>query len=105
MAVGYCTMTASLSAPFPVANEGGIPMRYGLAALAACCVAGPLAGVPAPRPKLTLLYPSNRTGNLQIFVMNPDGTGAKNLTNTKAEDCYPAVSPDGSKIAFTSNRD
>lgn len=44
----------------------------------------------------------------EIFVMHPDGSGRMNLTNDggdDAEDRMPAVSPDGTKIAFMSNRD
>jgi|SRR5215203_7378175 len=36
-----------------------------------------------------------------IYVMNPDGTGERNLTNTSTEqEAVPAWSPDGEKIAF-----
>jgi TolB protein len=42
--------------------------------------------------------------NSEIFVMNRDGTSPVNLTNDPAFDGYPAWSPDGSKIAFASNR-
>jgi Tol biopolymer transport system component len=37
--------------------------------------------------------------------MNPDGSGVTRLTNSPEIDNQPAVSPDGNKIAFTSNRD
>jgi TolB protein len=37
--------------------------------------------------------------------MNADGSGQTNLTNNAAEDSRPAWSPDGSRIAFTSDRD
>jgi TolB protein len=40
-----------------------------------------------------------------IFVMNADGSGRTNLTNTFDSDFMPAWSPDGSKIVFTSHRD
>lgn len=40
-----------------------------------------------------------------IFLMNPDGSGAVNLTPTDGEDRQPAFSPDATKIAFASTRD
>jgi serine/threonine protein kinase/tetratricopeptide (TPR) repeat protein len=40
-----------------------------------------------------------------IYVVNVDGTGVKNLTNHAAVDQQPAWSPDGRKIAFVSRRD
>ena len=47
------------------------------------------------------------TFDYEIFVMNPDGSGRTNLTNDggdDAEDRMPAVSPDGTKVAFASDR-
>ena len=37
--------------------------------------------------------------------MDADGTGQTRLTNNKADDVYPAWSPDGSRIAFQAYRD
>ena len=40
-----------------------------------------------------------------IFVMNADGTGVVNLTESPESDVLPSWSPDGSRIAFMSDRD
>jgi TolB protein len=37
--------------------------------------------------------------------MNADGGQVRRLTQTKCLNCWPAFSPDGKRIAFTSNRD
>lgn len=44
-------------------------------------------------------------GHADIFRMNVDGTGRQPLTMHPANDSSPAVSPDGSRIAFESDRD
>ncbi len=54
---------------------------------------------------LLIAFTSNRTGDDDIFVINPDGSGQDNLTDNDAEDFNPVWSPDGSTIAFTSDRD
>lgn len=41
----------------------------------------------------------------EIFVMNVDGTGITAITNSEGDDRDPSWSPDGKKIAFTSERD
>jgi Tol biopolymer transport system component len=45
----------------------------------------------------------NHGGN-DVFVMNADGTGQTQLTTDLADDELPTWSPDGSRIAFDSNR-
>jgi dipeptidyl aminopeptidase/acylaminoacyl peptidase len=47
----------------------------------------------------------NPEGDYEIFTINPDGTGLIQLTHNSAQDYYPAWSPDGESIAFSSNRD
>ena len=49
-----------------------------------------------------IAYECYVNNNWEIFVMNPDGSGAVNLTDTpKQNEHYPQISPDGTKIAFT----
>ncbi|MGA7237783.1 MAG: hypothetical protein WBY44_19005, partial [Bryobacteraceae bacterium] len=40
-----------------------------------------------------------------IWIANENGTGAERLTDNAARDQFPRFSPDGSMIAFSSNRD
>ena len=44
----------------------------------------------------------NPAGTGEIFVVNPDGTNLRQLTNNNVDDWYPSFSPDGSKIVFVS---
>jgi TolB protein len=52
-----------------------------------------------------IAFASDRDGDFEIYVMNADGSGQTQLTHNTAFDAYPAWSPDGSKIAFVSERD
>jgi Tol biopolymer transport system component len=40
----------------------------------------------------------------EIYLMGPDGTDAKRLTNNTVADGFPAQSPDGRRIIFDTNR-
>lgn len=52
-----------------------------------------------------IAFDTDRDGNSEIYVMNPDGTGLMRLTNNAARDAEPFVSPDGTQILFVSDRD
>jgi TolB protein len=45
---------------------------------------------------------NNPEGDFEIFLMNPDGTKRKQLTENAADAFNPTLSPNGKKIAFTS---
>lgn len=51
-----------------------------------------------------LVFDSDRSGNREIWVVNADGTGLRNLTDDAATDMEPTWSPDGSTITWTSSR-
>lgn len=52
-----------------------------------------------------IAFVSDRDGNFEIYVMDPDGENQTNITNNPSEDRYPAWSPDNTRIAFVSDRD
>jgi Tol biopolymer transport system component len=50
-----------------------------------------------------LFFGTTRDGNFDIYSMAPDGTGQSRLTaHDTTNDAFPRLSPDGTKIAFTS---
>jgi len=52
-----------------------------------------------------IVYESGRNGRSQIFVINRDGTGRRQLTGGESPNAQPAVSPDGRKVLYVSLRD
>jgi Tol biopolymer transport system component len=50
-------------------------------------------------------FNSDRDGNGEIYVMNADGSGQRNITNHPANDGFGVWSPDGNRMAFVSDRD
>jgi TolB protein len=52
-----------------------------------------------------ILFMSQRDGNSEIYVMNPDGSEPMNLTQNAADERFPVWSPSGDQIVFWSNRD
>lgn len=51
-----------------------------------------------------IVFTSKRSGNYDLWLINVDGSGLRQLTNDPATDSAPAWSPDGTQIAFASSR-
>ena len=106
------------------------PSRWRVVAIAAAIVAGAallatpalgigdrllslIQGKPSPldvqapawsRDGRTIVFVSWRDGNGEVYAMDADGSGPRNLTQHPAKDVRPAWSPDGRRIAFVSRR-
>ena len=50
-----------------------------------------------------IVFDSNRSGNYDLYTVDPDGTGLTQLTNTAANERSPSYSPDGGRIYFDSD--
>jgi len=51
-----------------------------------------------------IVYNSARSGKWQVYIASADGTTISNLSNSSSNDADPAPSPDGTTIAFDSDR-
>ena len=63
------------------------------------------AGTSHPQAIGRIAFASNKDGNHEIYAMNADGSGVDRLTRDRGGDYSPSWSPDGSRIAFMSNRE
>ena len=69
-------------------------------------VLSPALQISAQAPKTAkIAFASNRDGNWEIYLMNPNGSQQERLTRNNALDHSPVWSPTGEQILFTSDRD
>jgi len=108
--------------PAPDLRPGGGDVPAGVTAATPTAATPTAAAAPPSTPALAAPIPllgrvafvSVRTGKAQIYVMPPlgpraqvngDGSGPVNISHDAANDLRPAWSPDGTRIAFQTDRD
>lgn len=52
-----------------------------------------------------IAFASDRSGELEIWVVRPDGSGLKQITSGPGSKTWPAWSPDGKKILYTGSHE
>lgn len=55
-------------------------------------------------PDGKIVFSSEKSGNMEIWAIEPDGSRQRQLTNNASDDNKPIVSPDNNFIFFASNR-
>lgn len=62
--------------------------------------------IPTDTQDNLIAFTSRRDGDWEAYLMNLDGTGIRNISNSpRAVDGLPTLSPDGQWVAFVSDRD
>lgn len=56
---------------------------------------------PPPASGRRIFFASERTGNSNIYSINPDGSDLRQITNHPGHDGSPCVSRDGTKVVFS----
>jgi Tol biopolymer transport system component len=85
----------------PHRTLAALPLVAGLLALAGpACNGGDDGGAPT-----AVVFYSNRDGDDDVYIMNLDGSGLRQLTNEPGRDYEGDISPDGTTIVFASQRD
>ena len=51
-----------------------------------------------------IAYSASRSGDADVFVIRPDGSGQRQITFSRGNDLDPSFSRDGSRLAFETDR-
>jgi TolB protein len=107
-AAGICEALILLATTFSAAATAAADGDAGIVSepVGGCGPADP----PCFRLASTIAFTSTRDNPtdpllaLEIYLINPDGTNPRRLTDSTDGDAFAALSPDGKKIVFDSNR-
>ena len=77
---------------------------FPLLALGLLALLGPADARAQSGPPSSIAFHSNRDGNNNIYVMDPDGSVQTRINTDTSNDQRADLSPDGRQIAFASNR-
>ena len=101
--------TATVEPPAPTATSGAsaAPVAASTATrpdATPSVVGGGVATPPTTGRREVVLFSSHRNGvhDSQIYIMNPDGSGQRQLTFTRGHSWGPRVAPDGKFFVFSS---
>ena len=61
---------------------------------------GPPSEGPPSRLSNQIVFSSDRTGQMQLYAVQPDGTGLIKLSEGTTREYWAAVSPDGHRLGF-----
>ncbi len=95
---------AATSTEVPTASAPGATPLPETATVGPATVPPTMVPTPSATRGQPEVYVDLVEGNLDVFVRMADGA-VLNLTNHPSADAYPALSPDGHRVLFVSNRD
>jgi serine/threonine protein kinase len=97
---GLSSTPTQIDTPNPTAKNTSLPTTTSTHEPAATATT-----IPPPTPMggaAQIAFASNRSGAVEIWLMNVDGSGHEQITNIPEGACQPRWSPDGKRIIFIS---